>query len=191
LIAAHETTSITLTWTWILLSQNEEAATKLEAEIRALGSDKLSFGDLCKLPFASQVLKESLRLYPPNRSIAREVAEPFQIRDFNVPKGSQIVMSQWVLHRDSRYFTSPETFIPERWTPEFEQTLPKHAYFPFGLSNRLCIGKSFATMEITLILAVIAQKFRFTLDSPEEVEPHPVILLRPKNKLDITVKNLV
>jgi cytochrome P450 len=190
LIAAHETTAVTLTWVWVLLAQNEDAAKKLEVEIKALDNGKVSFSDLSKLTFTLQILKESLRLFPPNRSIAREVTKQFRIKDFNVSKGSQIVMSQWILHRDSRYFESPDKFIPERWTSEFEKDLPKNVYFPFGLSNRLCIGKSFAIMETALILAVIAQRFRFTLDSTEEVEPLPVILLRPKNKLHITVKTL-
>ena len=187
-IAAHETTAVALTWAWVLLSQDDESSKKMQSEIKALNKSKLSFSDLSKLKFTSQILKESLRLFPPNRSVAREVKKQFRLRDFNIKKGSQIVMSQWVLHRDSRYFDSPDKFIPERWTPEFEQSLPKYAYFPFGLGNRTCIGKSFAMMETTLILTVIAQKFRFTLDSIEEVEPFPVILLRPKNKLSITVK---
>lgn len=189
-IAAHETTAIALTWAWILLAKNETAQEKMRAEIKALGSDKLSFNDLSKLTFTSQILKESLRMFPPNRSTAREVTKPFKIKDFNIPQGAQLLMSQWVMHRDSRYWESPEQFIPERWTPEFERSLPKYAYFPFGLGNRMCIGKSFAMMEITLVLTVIARKFQFTLDSPEEIKPVPVLLLEPKNALNITVKTL-
>jgi len=189
-VAAHETTAVALTWVWVLLAQNEEARQKITAEIKGLNKARLSFGDLSKLTFTSKVIKESLRLFPPNRSIAREVTKQFRIRGFKVSKGSQIVMSQWVLHRDPRYFESPDKFIPERWTPEFEKALPKYAYFPFGLGNRTCTGKSFAVMEMTIVMAAIAQKIRFTLDSNEEVEPLPVILLRPKNKLSITVKTL-
>jgi cytochrome P450 len=189
-IAAHETTAIALTWAWILLAQNGTAQEKMRAEIKALDSDKLSFNDLSGLTFTSQILKESLRLFPPNRSTAREVVKPFKIKDFNIPRGAQLVMSQWVMHRDSRYWESPDKFIPERWTPEFERSLPKYAYFPFGLGNRKCIGKSFAMMEMALVLIVIARKFQFTLDSPDEIKPVPVLLLEPQNALSITVKTL-
>ena len=189
-IAAHETTAVSLTWAWVLLAQNKKSAEKLQLEIESLGGGRLSFSDFPNLIYTNKILKESLRMFPPNRSVAREVAKPCRIGNYKVAKGAQIVMSQWVLQRDSRYFDSPDKFIPERWTSEFERNLPKYAYFPFGLGNRTCIGKSFAAMETALVLAVAAQKFRFTLDSNEEVEPLPVILLRPKNKLHITIKTI-
>lgn len=187
-IAAHETTSVALTWAWALLAQNQAPALKMREEVKALNGAELSFRNLSKLVYTSRILKETMRLFPPNRSIAREVKERFRLRDFEIPKGAQIVMPQWVLHRDARYFAAPDKFLPERWTPEFEKELPKYAYFPFGAGSRMCIGKSFAMMETALILAVIARKFRFTLDAGEKIEPLPVILLRPKDDLNITVE---
>lgn len=189
-IAGHETTAITLMWIWVLLSKHEDAAKKLQSEINTLGADELTFGNLSKLSFTNQIIKETLRMFPPNRSVAREVKEPFRIDNFEISKGSQLIMSQWVLHRDSKYFESPDNFKPERWTLKFEQDLHKYAYFPFGLGNRICIGRSFAIMEITLILITLAKKFRFNLVSNERIEPLPVILLRPKNEIHITVSKL-
>lgn len=189
-IAGHETTAVTLSWIWILLAQNENAKQIFQSEIKSVLSNKsIQFSDLPKLIYTNQILKESLRLYPPNRSIAREAINDCQIGDTFVPAGSQVVLPQWVVHRDERFFNSPESFQPERWTREFEKNLHKYAYFPFGGGARKCIGSSFAIMEAVLILTTIAQKFQITLDSKEKIEPIPVILLRPKTELKTTLKS--
>jgi cytochrome P450 len=94
-------------------------------------------------------------------------------------------MSQWVVHRDSRYFDNPEEFKPERWTAEFTNQLPKYAYFPFGGGPRVCVGQNFALMEATLVIANILQRFRLTLVDDQLVEPSPVVLLRPKSRIMI------
>jgi cytochrome P450 len=189
-VAGHQTTAITLTWLWIMLARNAEASNKLRSEVGKFHGRALSLQALSELPFTAQLIKETLRMFPPNRSVAREVVEPYHLQSFNLPKGSQIVMSQWVLHRDPKYFECPDEFRPDRWTSEFEKQLPKYAYFPFGLGNRTCIGRSFAMMETSLILAIIARQFSFTLDSDSDPEPIPVILLRPRHKSSITVKSM-
>jgi cytochrome P450 len=97
-------------------------------------------------------------------------------------------MPQWVVHRDERFFDRPNEFIPDRWTTEFEKSLHKYAYFPYGGGPRLCIGRSFAMMEIALVIATISEKFEISLDSKDAVEPIPLVLLRPKNELRATLK---
>jgi cytochrome P450 len=189
-IAGHETTAVTLSWVWVLLSQNPQASAKFQNEIQTvLGDRTVGFSDLSKLEFTSQILKESLRMYPPNRSTAREAIRDCQIGTHKIPAGAQIVLPQWVVHRDERFFDSPGEFLPERWTKDFERDLHKYAYFPFGGGARMCIGRSFAMMETTLILSTIAQKFQISLDSSENIEPVPVILLRPKGELKTTLKS--
>lgn len=191
LIAGHETTAITLSWVWVLLSENPFALKKLQSELHnTLNGSLPNFSDLSKLAYLQKIIKESLRLFPPNRSVARETTKKIFIQGYPISKGSQIVASQWVLHRDKRYFDKPNMFLPDRWSRDFEKKLPKYAYFPFGIGNRTCIGKSFAMMEVSLILAIVAQKFEINLDKNQETEPVPVILLRPKGKLTTTLKQI-
>jgi cytochrome P450 len=188
-IAGHETTAVTLSWIWVLLAQHPEEFAKLQAELKeVLNGRAPTFSDLPKLRRTIGIIKESLRLYPPNRSTAREAINECKIGGYLMPAGAQVVMPQWVVHRDERFFDSPDEFIPDRWTEEFERRLHKYAYFPFGGGARLCIGRSFAMMEAAMILAVIAQKFQITLNSQEKIEPVPLVLLRPKNELKVTLK---
>lgn len=190
-IAGHETTAVTLSWMWVLLAQNAEAAAKMQDEIqKTLDGKTVEFKDLSNLIYMSGVLKETLRLFPPNRSTAREAINDCEIGNFRIKAGSQVVLPQWVVHRDENFFESPSEFIPERWTKEFEKGLHKYAYFPFGGGSRICIGRSFAMMETTLILTTIAQKFHTTLETSEGIEPEAVILLRPKGELKTTLKSV-
>jgi cytochrome P450 len=112
-----------------------------------------------------------------------------QLGGYRIPKRSSVILSQWVMHRDPRYFPDPTRFDPNRWTDSFERDLPRFAYFPFGGGPRLCIGAAFATMEATLVLAVVAQRFRFHLDPTCEVVPQPSITLRPKNGLRLRLES--
>jgi cytochrome P450 len=188
-IAGHETTAVTLSWIWVLLSQNPAEFLKLKSELeKVLNGRTPNFTDLPKLEQTYRIIKESLRLFPPNRSTAREAIRDCQIGNYFIPAGAQVVMPQWVVHRDKRFFDLPDEFIPDRWTNEFEQKLPKYAYFPFGGGGRICIGRSFAMMETALILVAIAQKFEITLDEQDEIEPLPLVLLRPKKDLRVTLK---
>ena len=129
-----------------------------------------------------------MRLYPPNRSVGREALNDCEIGDYHVPAGTQLLMSQWVVQRDAKYFDSPEEFRPERWTPEFTSQLPKYSYFPFGGGSRVCIRQDFAIMEATLVIATILRRFKLELVQGQVVEPQPVVLLRPKNGIKIRAK---
>ena len=190
LLAGHETTALTLSWTWHLLSLNAEAEQKLHEELdRVLSGRTPEFSDLPKLPYTEFVIKESMRLYPPAWSVARTVVSEFELRGYRIPAGANVVMSQWIMHRDPRYFPDPEKFDPDRWLPEKSQKLPRFAYFPFGGGPRQCIGASFAMMEATLLLASIAQRFRFNAVPGHPVVPVPSFTLRPKHGIRMTLQS--
>ena len=191
LLAGHETTALSLSWAWYLLSENPEAENKLHHELgRVLGGKNPSFEDLPRLCYTEAVVKESVRLYPPAWSLARTAAEDFEIGGYLVPAGSNVVMSQWIMHRDPRFFPSPEQFDPGRWFEEHTQRLPRFAYFPFGGGPRYCVGASFAMMEATLLLAAIAQRFRLRMVPGHNVVPVPSITLRPKYGIKMSLHQI-
>jgi cytochrome P450 len=127
-----------------------------------------------------------MRLYPPAWSVARTVVSEFGLRGYRIPAGANVVMSQWIMHRDPRYFPDPEKFDPDRWLSDGAQKLPRFAYFPFGGGPRQCIGNTFAMMEATILLASIAQRFRFELIDKHRVFPVPSFTLRPKHGIRVT-----
>jgi cytochrome P450 len=181
LLAGHETTALALTWTWHLLSQNPEAERKLHQELdRTLGGRTPNFSDLQTLTYCEWMMKESMRLYPPAWSLARTVISDFEIGGYKIPAGANVVMSQWVMHRNPSYFAEPEKFDPGRWQSEHFQRLPRFAYFPFGGGPRQCIGATFAMMEATLLLATIAQRFQLRTMPGQALTPVPSFTLRPK-----------
>ena len=188
LLAGHETTANALTWTLMLLAQNPSAEAKLIAEVRSVLEGRLpTINDLPKLRYTEMVLKESMRLYPPAWILGRELTRDCTIGDYRLTRGTSIYLSQWVVHRDVRFFENPEQFLPERWTDNLEQRLPRCAYFPFGAGPRVCIGKAFAMMETILILAMVAQKFRLTLIPDHLIELLPSIALRPKQGVKMSI----
>ena len=188
-LAGHETTALLLSWAWYLLSQHAEVEEKLYAELRqTLAGRSATVRDLPRLPYTEKVIKETLRLYPPAYAMARIALEDYSIAGYRVPAGSSVVFSQWVMHRDPRYFAAPERLCPERWTQEFEKGLPKFAFFPFGGGPRQCIGSSFAMMEAVLLLATIAQRFRLTLVPGPPIVPEPAITLRPQGGVRVVVR---
>jgi cytochrome P450 len=125
------------------------------------------------------VVTESMRLYPPAFMLTRRVVEPFEIGGYRMEPETALIMSQWVVQRDRRWFDSPAAFRPDRWDTDLAKRLPRYAYFPFGGGPRLCIGNTFALMEATLLLATIAQRFRFTLAPGATVTPLLSVTLRP------------
>jgi cytochrome P450 len=189
LLAGHETTALALTWTLYLLAQNPEVAAQLAAELNAtLSGSAPTLDDVPRLAYAAKVLKESMRLYPPAWGVVRMCPTECTLAGYRIPKRASVIVSQWVMHRDPRYFTEPTLFDPTRWTEAFERDLPRFAYFPFGGGPRFCIGAAFATMEATLMLAILAQRFRFHVDPTCEVIPRPSITLRPKNGLRLRLE---
>ena len=141
--------------------------------------------DLAALPYTRMVLAESMRLYPPAWGLGRRALEDHPVGDYVLPRGCIVAMTQWVTHRDPRWFPDPLRFDPERWTPEARAARPKFSYFPFGGGARQCIGESFAWMEGVLLLATIAQRRRFRLAPGAAVEPQALITLRPRHGIRV------
>jgi len=188
-LAGHETTANTLSWTWWLLAQNPAAEKRLHEELDGvLGGRAPTVDDLPKLTYLSQVLTESLRLYPTAWGMARLAAEEHEIAGYPVRPGYGVAFAQWVMHRDARWFDAPLEFRPERWENGLAKQLPRFAYFPFGGGPRQCIGNTFALMEASVVLATVGQRFRFALAPDHKVTPLASITLRPKNGIQVRLE---
>ncbi len=187
-IAGHETTANALAWTFYLLGQHPEIESRLRAELdTALSGRTATITDLPNLPLLEWVIKESMRLYPPAWVISREAIEPVTLGGYDIPRGSIIMMSIYVLHRDPRFWDEPEQFRPERFAPGWDEHVPKYAYFPFGGGPRVCIGNQFAMMEAQLILATVLQQTQLTLIPNQKIEPQPLVTLRPRHGIQMRV----
>jgi cytochrome P450 len=187
-MAGHETTANTLTWAWYLLAQHPEVEARLHEELdRVLGDRAPTMADLSSLPYTEHVITETLRLYPTVWILGREAIEPSQVGGYRVPVGTTVYMSQWVVHRDPRFFDDPESFRPERWQDGLLKRIPRYAYFPFGGGPRICIGNGFAMMEAVLLLATIAQRFRLVLEPGTKAKLMPTMTLRADGGIPMTL----
>lgn len=188
-IAGHETVSSALSWAWYLLAKNPECWRKMKAEVdEVLGDRRPTVEDVPKLAYTTNVLWESMRLYPPIFVLMRCAVEDDEIGGFHVPAGSNIVLCAYVTHRHPDFYPNPEGFDPDRFTPEFVQNLHRMAYFPFSGGPRKCIGHSFAMMEMPIVLAMVTQRYRLDLVPGYPVVPEPAISLRPRDPLMMTVE---
>ena len=188
-LAGHETTANALSWTWYFLSQSPEAETRLHEEVdRVLGERTPTLADLPQLQYVEQVVTESMRLYPPAYVIGRRAIGPYTAGGFTLPPRTLLLMSPYVMGRDARFFPEPERFNPGRWTPEFKQRLPPFAYFPFGGGTRRCIGEGFAWMELVLVVAALARRWRLRLVPGHPIVPQPLVTLRLKHGLRMTTE---
>jgi cytochrome P450 len=181
LLAGHETTANALAWTWDLLGRHPDAERQVHAEVDALGSAPLGMTDVARLPYTRMVLAESMRLYPPAWVIGYRALEPCTVAGWDVPARALCAMSQFIVHRDARWFPDPERFAPERWTAERQAERPRFAYFPFGGGPRQCIGEQFAWTEGVLAIAEIARRWRVRPTRATIADPYPVFTLRPKD----------
>ena len=188
-LAGHETTANALTWTWYLLSGAPDVEAALHAEVARVLQGRLpTMGDLASLQYVERVVTESMRLYPPAWIVGRRAIAEYQLGDYVAPARSILVMSPYIMQRDPRFYADPERFFPDRWTPEFRAALPKFAYFPFGGGPRQCIGESFAWMELILLVVTISQQCRLRLVPGHPVVPQPLITLRAKHGMRMTVE---
>ena len=186
-LAGHETTANALNWTWHLLAGHPAVEARLHEELDQVLQGRLpTMADLPALRFTENIVRESMRLYPPAWMVGRRAVADFPMGGYTVPARSIVLMSQYVMHRDVRYFPEPDQFDPGRWTPEFKAALPRYAYFPFGGGPRQCIGEGFAWMEAVLLLATLAQQWKLRLVPGHPVVPQPMITLRPKHGLLMT-----
>jgi cytochrome P450 len=187
-LAGHETTANALSWTWYLLSQHSDVATRFYKEIDALGDRLPRPEDLPDFPYTRMILAESMRLYPPAWAVGRRAINDFEAGGYHIRARSMVLMSPYIMHRDPRFYPDPDRFDPERWRPEVAAMRPKFSYFPFGGGARVCIGEQFAWMEGILILITIGQKWRMSYLGGSAPGIEPRITLRPAGALAMKVK---
>ena len=191
ILAGHETTANALSFALHLLALNPETHAHLHAEALAvLGPDPTripSAADYARLPLATQVFAEAMRLYPPVWVTARTCVTPYTIAGYAIASGAQLLAPQFAVHRDPRFFPDPDRFDPARFTPEAKAIRPRNSYFPFGGGSRQCIAEGLAWMEGTLVLALVARDWRLSLPpgAPQHPALKPAVSLRPAKGIPI------
>jgi cytochrome P450 len=189
LLAGQETTSLALTWTFYLLSQHPAVRERLEGELdTVLGPRPPAYGDLASLPFTRQVIDESMRIYPPAWGFSRQALGDDELGGYRLPRGWLAFLMPYVLHRLPAFWPDPERFDPERFSPARAADRPKFAYLPFGAGPRQCIGNHFALLEAHLTVATLARQYRLHLVPGHRVEPWPLITLRPRFGMPMTIE---
>jgi cytochrome P450 len=180
-LAGYETVANALSWTWYLLSQNPDCEVRFHDEVQGVLQGRLpTVDDVSRLSYTENVLAEALRLYPPAWAMGRYARNDFALGEFFLPARTTVLISQFITHRDPRYFPDPLRFDPDRFSTDAKARRTKFTYFPFGAGARQCIGESFAWMEGVLVLATLGQKWKLKLAPGHRVEPQPLITLRPK-----------
>ena len=190
LLAGHETTANALAFALHLLGRHPEIMAKLREETRSvLGGRPATFDDIPSLPYTRMVLDEAMRLYPPAWIIDRNCTEDDEIGGCGIEKNSLILMAPYVIHRHPAFWTDSERFDPERFARDKSQDRPRHAYLPFGLGPRVCIGTSFALTEAVMVLASLIDQFEVEPVAGHVVKLDPNVTLRPKNGLPMEVRH--
>ena len=189
LLAGHDTTALTLTYTWYLLSEHPEVERRLHEEIDAVVDDgRPTMADVQELEYTEWVIKEAMRLYPPVYTIFRQPKAPVDIDGYTVPDSASIMLPQWAVHRSEKYWDDPETFDPERWRPERARERPRFAYFPFGGGPRHCIGKHLAMLEARSIVATTASRYRLHFEGDSPLELLPTLTVHPRDGMPMRVE---
>lgn len=190
LMAGHETTANALGWTLFLLAQHPEVDERLHTEVSAVIAGRARFqpSDLNCLPYARMVITEAMRLYPPGWFIGRTALEDVTIGGYTIPQGASVLFSQYVMHRDARYYQEPQRFLPERWTAPFAERLARGAFFPFSAGDRHCLGEGFAWLEALLVLATLVERWKFELTPGQDIRPSPSVALRPNTGIRMIVR---
>ncbi len=187
-LAGHETVAHALTWTWYLLAKHPEVLAKVQQEVdTVLAGRAATIDDLQRLTYCERVVSESMRICPPVWAIDRRAICATNLRGIEIPTGARVIMSQYVVHHDQRFYPDPERFDPERWTPEAQTARPKFAYFPFGGGPRLCIGEAFAWTESILLLATLSQVWEVRLAPDARIAFQPAVTLRPGYGVQMTL----
>jgi cytochrome P450 len=191
LFVGHDTTANALTWTSYLLAAHPPVAQRLRDEVaEVLGGRVPTLQDLPRLAYLGCVLDEALRLYPPAWGITRVARQDDQLGGYLIPAGSTVMLIPYLTHRHPAFWSDPSAFDPERFRPERAAGRPRYAYFPFGAGPRSCLGSSFALAEARLVLAMLAQRFQLQLAPGQRVEIEPLLTLRPRNGLPLTLTSL-
>ncbi len=186
LTAGHETTAMTLAWTWYMLSKHTAVEHKLHAELaEILGGRLPTAADIPQLTYTRMLIQEVMRLYPAAWAMTRGIMNDDEIGGYPIQAGTIMILSPYVTHRHPDFWQNPEGFDPERFTPERIAERPRYAYFPFGGGPRQCIGNEFALMEAQLIVATVAQRYRLHLVPGQKIEPDPIFTLRPSSAVRV------
>lgn len=194
-LAGHETTANALTWTLYLLSLHPNIESKVLDELALLNKDNnckkiIAVEDMPRLKYTENVLMEAMRLYPPSWAIGRQALKDYPLNDrYIIPSGAVVIMSQYLMHHDERYFSDPEKFVPERWSLRFKGSIPRFSYFPFGGGPRSCIGEPLAWIESIIVLANIINIWKINLEdkNTDKIKLHPLVTLRPKNGIRMKI----
>jgi cytochrome P450 len=189
LTAGHETAGAALSWAWYLLAEHPDVQEALAGECAAqLGGRLPGVDDLPRMPLATAVFEETMRLYPPAWGMPRESLSADEIEGYPLPAKATVVLSQLLAHRHPDFWHEPDRFDPARFLPGAAADRPKFAFFPFGGGPRICIGNNMAMVEGPLALAALAQRFQFTLVPDQRIEPDPTFTLRPKYGVRLVVR---
>ena len=192
LVAGHETSSNALSWLLYLLSSRPDCLEKVRREFDSvLGDAHLSHSDVPKFEFATQVIQEALRLYPPFWMIDREAVADDRVGDLAIPRGSMVIVYVYGAHHAPRYWQNPENFDTERFTKANEKQRTPFTYLPFGGGPRGCIGGNYAMLQILMILSDLLRKYDFQLAPGQKIEARPMVILRPKHGIRMTFTNTV
>ena len=187
--AGHETTASALAWTWYLLGRHPDVVANMQDEIETvLSGNSPTVETLPRLQYTRQVFDEAQRLCPIAFGLPRVALEDDEIHGYFIPKGSVLSVAQYFIFRHPDFWDKPEQFDPDRFLPERVSQRPKFAYFPFGGGQHVCIGKNFALMESTTILAAVAQRFHVDLVPAQPIEVDPRFTLRPKHGVKVTIR---
>ena len=190
LLAGYETTANALSWAVHLLVTHPAALQRAQQEARAaLKGDGCTLEDIPKLPFIKRVWLETLRLYPSAWSIGRTALEDVRLGEYALPHHQNVILSQYVTHRDPTYFPDPESFKPERWENDFEKSLPDYAYFPFSAGPRVCIGNMFAEMEGLILLSTVLKHIDLEQGPNYDSSYFASLTLRPKNGISVVARS--
>jgi cytochrome P450 len=189
LLAGHETTALLLAWCWDMLAYHPCVQGRMQAEVdRVLGNRIPSPEDMIQLPYTRAVVKETLRLRPPAWTIGRQALKDCEIGGQDIPAGATVLVSQWVMHHDPRFYADPQEFRPERWSEIDKTSFPRFAFFPFGGGERVCIGEHFAWTEAMVALALTARKWQVLPINTQPARPQPSVTLRPRNGVNLLLE---
>ncbi len=188
-VAGHETSANALSWAFYLLCENPAATKKIRSEYQeVVGDRKVEFSDFPKLKYTTQVIQETMRIYPPAWITDRLANEPDDIKDYHIPKDRMFAIYIYGLHHSKKYWKEPENFIPERFEKENMKGKPSFAYMPFGGGPRLCIGNNFAMMEMQMVILELLKRYDFELVKDQKIEAMPYVTLQPKYGIQIKIK---
>jgi cytochrome P450 len=186
LVAGHETTATVLTFTWLLLSTHPDERARLDEEVAALDGPP-STDDLDELPVTERVVKEAMRLYPPAFMQFREAVTDTTLGGYDIPEGTKVLLPQYTVHRDDRWWDAPDQFRPGRFRDDRAADRPDFAYFPFGGGPHQCIGMHFAMMELKHVVPMIARAVDFELLSSPDPDIDSELTLQPANDVRVRV----